>query len=194
MTKLMPTMPQTLPVSVDQYRLLVEHGTFADRRGRVELIYGKIVEMNPQGPEHADPIDELGNWSHHYAGDLFRIRIEKPIEVPGLNSSPEPDIAWVTKRRYADRHPLPEEVFLLIEVSGNSKVFDGGEKRRLYAEAGIAEYWIVDIVAKTVEVMTQPVGSEFAHSVLYDVTAQVSPKCLPSAVLPITQLFSNTVD
>ena len=56
-------MPRTLPITVEQYRMLVEHGEFTERRGQVELIYGKIVEMNPQGPQCADPIDELGHWA-----------------------------------------------------------------------------------------------------------------------------------
>lgn len=190
-TELMAEMPHTIPITVEQYKLLVEHGTFEQRRGQVELIYGKIIEMNPQGPTHSDPIDELQNWSHDQAGGSFRIRIEKPIEIPGLHSSPEPDIAWVTKRRYADRHPLPEDIYLLVEVSGSSKSFDRGEKCRLYAEAGIAEYWIVDVVAKTIEAMTQPVGTEYQQVKLYGVDASLSPTCLPTAFLSVARLFSD---
>ncbi len=192
-TELSSTMPQTILITVDQFRLLVDHNTFADRQGQVELIYGKIVEMNPQGPRHADPVDELETWSHQQAADHFRIRTEKPIEIEGLNSSPEPDIVWVTKRRYADRHPVPGDIHLLIEVSGSSKEFDRGEKRQLYAEAGIPEYWIVDIAARTIEVMTRPGGSVYTQSELHSSDASISPACLPSATLPIGQLFSDSV-
>jgi len=184
------TTPQTVPITVKQYRLLVEHDTFADRRGQVELIFGKIVETHQQGPQDADPIDELGQWSHQ-AVNNFRIRIEKPIEIPDLNSSPEPDVVWATKRRYSDRHPLPEEIHLLIEVSGTSKQFDRGEKRRLYAEAGISEYWIVDIASRRAEVLTQPDGTEFKQAKTHGVDDSIAPTCLPSAVLPVARLFSD---
>ena len=187
-------MPRTLPITVDQYRMLVEQGEFADHFGQVELIYGKIIEMNPQGPRHADPIDELEEWSHLQADDCFRIRIEKPIEIPGLHSSPEPDVAWVTRRRYADQHPGPGDIHLLIEVSGSSKQFDRGEKRQLYAEAGISEYWIVDISLQTIEVMTQPAGKEYQQSTIHGLNETVSPQCLPSAVLQVSQLFSDSVE
>lgn len=192
-TELLATTPQTLPITVDQYQLLVEHGKFADRRGQVELIYGEIVEMNPQGPQHADPIDELENWSHRQASDHFRIRVEKPVEMQRQNSSPEPEIAWVRNRRYADQHPLPEDVHLLIEVSVNSSAFDRGQKQRLYAEAGTAEYWIVDVAARTIEVMTQPDGLVYKHITRHGVEACISPQCLPAAVLPVAQLFSKSV-
>ena len=186
-------MPRTLPITVEQYRMLVEHGEFTERRGQVELIYGKIVEMNPQGPQHADPIDELGHWSFQTAGDHFRIRIEKPIEIPTLFSTPEPDIAWVRRRRYADRHPGPSDIHLLIEVSGSSKRFDRGEKRRLYAEAGIPEYWIVDIALRTVETMTRPAGVDYQQTTVHGLTDTVSPQCLPSASLRVADLFSDSV-
>jgi len=63
-----PEMPETLPITVAQYRLLVEQGEFEHRsidgqRGQIELINGRIVRMLPQGPIHCDPIDELELWS-----------------------------------------------------------------------------------------------------------------------------------
>ena len=129
-TELEHLPPQTLPISVSQYRMLVDHGCFDRRSGQIELIRGKIIHMNPQGPVHSDPIDELQQWSYEVAADQFRIRIEKPIEFVTLSSSPEPDVAWFTRGRYAAQHPTAEQVHLLIEVSSSSKSFDLGEKMR----------------------------------------------------------------
>lgn len=186
----MTTELQTLPITLDQYRLLVEHDTFVDHRGQVELIYGRIVKMNPQGPMHSDPIDEIQDWSHEVAASQFRIRTEKSIEIPNLNSSPEPDIAWVTRRRYGDRHPLPGDIHLLVEVSYSSQTFDRGEKQRLYAEAGIAEYWIVDVPARQVVVMRSPVGTDYGQVTTHDADETIAPECLSTAKLAISRLFA----
>ena len=150
--------------------------------------------MNPQGPSHSDPIDELTQWSFQQAGLKFRIRIEKPIQIDSLHSTPEPDLAWVTRRRYADRHPTPADISLLIEVSFSSQAFDRGEKLQLYAQAGIVEYWLVSVPHQTIEVFTSPHGPSFEKSYVVRVGDSVSPHCLPSATLPVARLFSNQVD
>lgn len=183
---------QTLPITLDQYRLLVDHDTFAGHRGQVELIYGRIVKMNPQGPMHSDPIDEIQDWSHEVASKQFRIRTEKPIEIPNLNSSPEPDIAWVTRRRYGDRHPQPADIHFLVEVSYSSQTFDRGEKQRLYAEAGITEYWTVDVPGRRIIVMQSPSGTNYQQVITHEAGEAIAPACLPTAKLSVARLFSET--
>ncbi|MEM6691385.1 MAG: Uma2 family endonuclease [Planctomycetota bacterium] len=189
-TEISSQQPETLPISVLQYRTLVDHGTFEGQSGQIELIRGRLVHLNPQGPVHSDPIDELAAWSYEVAAEDFRIRIEKPLEFPRLSSSPEPDVAWVTKGRYASAHPTSEDVHLLIEVSTTSKSFDLSERLRLYAEAGIPEYWVVDTNGRTVTGMREP-GPD-SHRVTNDHAANdtIAPLCLPSAKLCISRLFA----
>jgi len=187
------THPVTLPVTVAQYRVLVDSGAFQHHQGQVELIYGRIVEMNPQGPQHADPIDELNEWSVGNAKAKFRVRIEKPIEIVDHHSSPEPDVAWVTRRRYQDRHPTPEDIHLLTEVSYSSQSFDRAEKLRLYAQSGIAEYWIVDVPAQAVEVFIDPHESEYRSSTRHGITETIAPRCHAGAQLRISRLFDTTL-
>ncbi|MEM8910978.1 MAG: Uma2 family endonuclease, partial [Planctomycetota bacterium] len=165
--------PRTLPISVPQYRTLVEHGHFDGQGGQIQLVRGKIVQMNSQGSGHSDPIDELEAWSHEVAAREFRIRIEKPLELERLCSSPEPDIAWVTPGRYTKAHPNASQVHLLIEVSHTSQAFDHGEKLRLYAEAGIAEYWIVDVAGRNVDVMRNLIGDRYQIRTKHDTTTRL---------------------
>lgn len=188
-----PAIPETLPISLDQYRLLVDQGAFDRQTGQIELIHGRIVRMNPQGPIHSDPVDELAEWSHEVASSHFRIRIEKPIELLGFSSSPEPDVAWVTRRRYSDRHPTADDIALLIEVSVSSKPFDRGEKRQLYAEAGVREYWIVDVVDQTVEKLTMPTATGFQQVRKFSMTESIAANCLPDAAFAISRLFSDSL-
>ena len=185
--------PETLPITTHQFQLLVNQGVFDGQTGQIELIYGRIVRMNPQGPVHSDPIDELTRWSIVQADERFRVRIEKPIEIAKLHSTPEPDVAWASLRRYADRHPTPDDIHLLIEVSGSSKTFDRGEKLRLYAEARIREYWIVDIATKTVELFTDSDGTTYRQSVVFGMGEEVRPRCLPTASLSVDRLFSTEI-
>lgn len=183
------TLPVTLPLSVSQYRLLVERGDFDQLPGQVELINGRIVQMNPQGPAHADPLDYLAEWSFKQAGERFTIRIEKPIEIADFDSSPEPDIAWVDRRRYAERHPQPPQVHLLIEASSSSIQFDSTEKLELYAKARIPEFWLIDINARRVIVFREPESGSYATREVFGVGQEIAPACLPTASLPIGELF-----
>ncbi len=184
-----PSEPITLPLTVDQFQTLVKSGAFDDRTGQIELIRGRIVQMNPQGPEHADPVDELQDWSYEHAAGKFRIRIEKPIEIAGHDSCPEPDIAWVRRDRYRNCHPQPNDVRLLIEVSYSSGNFDRGEKLQLYAEANIAEYWIVDVGDEAVTVCRDPRGRAYRSMETHRRDATISPECQSSATLEIARLF-----
>jgi len=181
--------PTTIPLTVNQYETLVERGDFDAFTGQVELIRGRIVHMNPQGPEHSDPIDFLTEWSVEQTKRQFTVRIEKPLLIPKANSCPEPDIAWVTRRRYIDRHPLPDEVQLLIEVSYSSVDFDRTEKLSLYAEAGIQEYWQVDVPSRSVIVYREPSETSYRSIATFACGARVTPICLPDVGLEVSALF-----
>lgn len=119
-------LPVTLPISVEQYSDLVAHGHFDQQTGQTELINGRITHMNPQGPQHASPIDILSEWSIEQTKRQFWVRVEKPILLPNSSSVPEPDIAWVTRQSYSRRHPSSTDVHLLIEASLTSGSFDTG--------------------------------------------------------------------
>ena len=181
--------PTTLPITTEQYETLVDAGAFDGTQGQIELIHGRIVHMNPQGPEHSDPIDVLNEWSVISVQQRFTIRVEKPLRIPSQQSCPEPDIAWVTRRRYHDQHPGSEDIHLLIEVSKTSSRFDRTEKRQLYAEAKIAEYWQVDVPGRVITVYRDPSRGDFQTVQSFDDSATVGPVCLPESTLVIAELF-----
>jgi Uma2 family endonuclease len=107
--------------SLEHYERMVKLGAFdAPFRKRLELIRGEIVEMSPIGSEHAYIIDKLNDWSHDVAPrDQIAIRIQNPIRVPASDSEPEPDLVWAVRKNYAERHPEPQEVLLIVEVAGH---------------------------------------------------------------------------
>jgi len=180
-----------MPVTIDQYETLVSSGAFDRTPGQVELIHGRIVRMNPQGPEHADPIDVLSEWSIEQVQRRFTVRVEKPIRITDHLSSPEPDIAWATRRRYHDQHPGAEEIHLLIEVSHSSSRFDRTEKLQLYAEAKIPEYWQVDMPSRLVTIHREPKDDRFGWVQTFDQSQTIHPLCLPDAAFEIARLFAK---
>ncbi len=137
--------------SLNDYHQIVEAGILEQRH--VELIHGEIVEMAPEGESHAYSSDEAGEYLTYLLGECAKVRHAKPITLPNSASEPEPDIAIVQRlgQVYREHHPYPENIFWLIEYSDSSLAKDMEVKTKLYAQAGIPEYWVVNL--KTMELI-----------------------------------------
>ena len=145
-------------ITVDQYHRMMTSGaiTTADR---CELIHGLLVEKPRINPPHAYAIARLTRRLFPLAGDSV-VRVQLPITLS--DSEPEPDfvLAGGTDEDYADRHPGPKDVLLVVEVSDSSLDDDQGTKLRMYAAEKLPVYWIVNIPDRRVEVYTQPRGGK----------------------------------
>lgn len=184
-------MSTTTRVTFEQYEELVLQGAFEPREEHhVELLYGEIVPMSPIGPPHNDAIAELLEWSTEILPPkTVRVHAQGPIGVPGLDSEPEPDLVWAVRNKYRNRHALPHEILLLIEVAESSLAKDRGLKARLYAEAGIADYWIVNLAEHCIEVRRDPVGGAYQSVETYRAGQEVRPLAFPDAALPVDRVF-----
>jgi len=111
------------------------------------------------------------------------IRIQSPARIPELGSAPEPDVLWLVNKDYSSQHPEPDDILLLIEVAGTSLDFDTGEKARLYAEAGIADYWVVNLSADSVEVFRDPQAGGYRSRQTRRGDEEIRPLAFPEAVL-----------
>ena len=151
-------MPATAQFTLDQYEKMVEAGVFDGvERQRLEFIRGEIVQMSPIGYLHAAIVDEINELTRAlFTPEQVRIRIQAPLRMPGQRSMPEPDIQWLRPRNYFQGHPEPDDVYLVIEVAESSVEPDGVDKAQLYAEAGIDDYWVVNIPDDCVEVFRNP--------------------------------------
>ena len=132
--------PRQAPITLAMYDRMIAAGVFdpADMHP-LELIGGELHMMSPIGDRHADAVDWLVRWSIHAVDrQPLDVRVQNPLSIPGSESAPQPDLAWVTLRRYADRRPLPGEVSLLIEVAETSREFDTTVKAALYAAAALS--------------------------------------------------------
>jgi Uma2 family endonuclease len=179
------------PITLAMYDRMIAAGVFDPAEAhRVELIGGELQMMSPIGDRHADAVDWLVRWST-LAIDRqpLLVRVQNPLAIPGSESAPQPDIAWVTLRRYADRRPLPEEVSLLVEVADTSLEFDTSVKASLYAAAGIADYWVVDLVSRAVIVFREPRSGGYESRSTHRGDQLVRPLARPEAALSPAELF-----
>ena len=183
--------PRQAPITLAMYDRMIAAGVFDPAEAhRVELIGGELHMMSPIGDRHADAVDWLVRWSTLAIDrQSLLVRVQNPLSIPGSESAPQPDIAWVTLRRYADRRPLPEEVSLLIEVADTSLEFDTTAKAALYAAAGIADYWVVDLVSRAVIVFREPRSGGYESRSTHRSDQFVRPLAQPDAALSPAELF-----
>lgn len=143
--------------SVAEYHRLIASGVLTED-DNVELLNGYLVHKMSRNPPHDSALQLLlaalpprlpGGWT---------LRLQSAVTLAA--SEPEPDGAVVRggPRTYAGRHPGPADCGLVIEVADSTLAADRADKGLLYAEAGIPEYWIVNIVDSQVEVYTRPSG------------------------------------
>ncbi|HLI56858.1 MAG TPA: Uma2 family endonuclease, partial [Actinomycetota bacterium] len=118
---------------------------------------GTIIDMVPIGSGHAGHVTRLNRILVKGLGDLAVVSPQNPVRLSDL-SEPQPDLAVLRPNAtdYADRHPRPEDVLLLVEVSDATLEFDRTVKAPLYARAGIPELWIVDLQASRLLVHRSP--------------------------------------
>jgi Uma2 family endonuclease len=139
-----------------EYYRMAELGMFEDKR--VELLRGELVEVSPLNPPHAETVSRLTELLVPALRGRFRLRIQSSFVVSD-DSEPEPDVAVVALGNYNAEHP--RTALLVIEVSDSTLRLDR-RKAALYALAGVPEYWIVNLRARTVEVYTSPDGERYA--------------------------------
>lgn len=147
--------------TVSDYYKMAEVGILSPD-DRVELIRGEILKMSPIKSPHAGIVNELSELLILALSGRATVTVQNPLRI-NKNSEPEPDIvvAKYRKDKYRAAHPRPEDVFLLIEVADSSLSFDRNVKTPLYAQAGIPEYWIVNLNDRQIEVFRSPAEGEY---------------------------------
>lgn len=141
--------------SVGEYRKMIEHGILTENHN-VELIRGEIVPKMPKGDLHAWCLKVLIHRFGVLGGGQATLSVQDPIYL--ADSAPEPDFVLLAFREdfYRASRPQAADAFLVIEVADSSLDYDREVKGTLYAENGIAEYWIVNLVDRCLEVHRQP--------------------------------------
>jgi Uma2 family endonuclease len=181
-------------LTLTQYDRMIAAGVFdGHERRRLEFIHGEIREMNPIGSQHEVIVDWLAEWSFaNLPKGKVWVRIQNSIGLPSLESAPEPDLAWVARRDYSRGRPPAEDVLLVVEVADSSLAFDAGEKADLYAAAGIADYWVVNVAARSIEVHRQPDAGRYQYVTVFSGQDELRPLHMPQVSLHPASLWPET--
>jgi Uma2 family endonuclease len=175
----------------EEYYRMGELGFFHGQR--VELIEGEIMVLSPQNWPHTSTVDRVGEVLRASLGSGFWVRMQYPLNLG--TSDPEPDVSVVPGQRedYSDH---PTTAVLIVEVSESSLTYDRTRKASLYARAGIADYWIINLVNNQVEVYRDPradpaqfYGHGYASVTVLVPPAVVNPLAAPQVSLAAVDLL-----
>jgi Uma2 family endonuclease len=185
-------LPRTWRWTREEYYRLYDQGFFQDRR--VELIDGEIVEMPVMKNPHAVAITLVEEALRSAFGSGHWFRVQMPLHL-GPDSEPEPDVAVVpgNPRDYDDH---PTTALVLVEISEPTLAFDRGRKGSLYARAEIADYWIVNLVDRQLEVYGDPLRnkrrpekSAYRQAATLKPPDTVTPLAMPNAQIKVADLL-----
>jgi Uma2 family endonuclease len=146
--------PRNLLWTVDQFHYLGDLGVFEGRRAM--LIKGVIVEEGPMNPPHCVALELATDLFRSVFQTGWRVRVQMPLSL-GQTTDPSPDVAVVAgSARGSPLHPTSAS--LVIEIADTSLTYDTTTKAELYATAGIADYWVLDLNARRLLVFRDPTG------------------------------------
>jgi Uma2 family endonuclease len=194
----MSTMSNPTPLKIDvtRYFRMADAGIFGDDgrggRERVELIEGEILEMPPPNPAHSSAVSELYRLLVDAIPRSRAIVWCQGTVVLSRFTAPEPDLVVLPPHdhRFRERHPRPEDIWLAIEVAGTSLAYDRGRKAQLYAGSGIAEYWLLDVPGRALEIRRQPGADGYGLLRRAAAGELVAPAALPDCLLDWAQVFA----
>jgi Uma2 family endonuclease len=175
--------------SAVEYHRLGEVGLFHED-DPVELLNGEIIIMSPIGVKHATMVKRLNRLFNRLFRDKAIVSIQDPLALNEM-SEPEPDVMLLKPREdcYAEHHPRPSDVLLLIEVSDTTLAHDQEKKIPAYASAGIIEVWLIDVQSKTLTIYTEPnPQGSYAKVTPQTVNTPFSPTAFPEATLQFSDL------
>ncbi|RHW18744.1 Uma2 family endonuclease [Sphingomonas gilva] len=180
--------PRALKLTVADFELLHRSGAFNGHK-RAELIDGEIVSMNAEYRPHSFAKNELTfrlRLALNALGSRFTALSEPTVSLPPHNA-PEPDIV-VTDAPRGDGYVPLESVALVVEISDTTIRYDRTVKARIYAEAGIAEYWIVDLTSGQLHQHWQPEAERYAETRSMPLAGDLRSVTMPELAIDGTTL------
>lgn len=179
--------------TAEEYLKAAQAGVFPPDL-RTELIEGEIIEMSAQDAGHIRATMKASKCLRTLFAEVAHVRVQTTLHL-GPRRVPEPDLLVV---RGAEEDspiaPSPEDILLLVEVSDWTLAFDRSDKARMYARAGIREYWIVNLRNRQVEVHLSPdaLDAGYADTRTFAEGESVRPQATPAAApLPVSDLLPS---
>jgi Uma2 family endonuclease len=175
--------------TVEDYHRMSELGILNPNE-RTELIAGHITLMAAKGTAHVTSLHLLANALRDLLGDTALVRTQDPIRLDDF-SEPEPDLAIArgTIFDYADHHPHPNDIYLLVEVADSTLKQDCEVKDKLYAQANIIEYWVLDLKNRQLHIFRNPTPTGYTSHLILTEPHQVSPLAFPALTITLASIL-----
>ncbi len=177
----------------DELFQMLDHGLLAGHR--VELIAGEVLEMPAQFNLHAAAIDLTADALRLVFGVGFWVRRQGSLDLSPLGV-PDPDVDVIRDTPRGSVRTMPTSALLVVEASDSTLRLDRKIKGSLYAAAGIADYWIVNLVQRQLEVYRDPIpdpsaafGATYSNQVILIPGDLVTPLAAPNARIPVADLL-----
>ncbi|BAU67440.1 hypothetical protein STA3757_48620 (plasmid) [Stanieria sp. NIES-3757] len=187
--------------SVDDYHLMIESGVLNNRS--VELLEGEIIEMSPEGPLHRFTNDAVAEYLRELLRGRAKVFEAHPITLTNSPhssrqggiiraSEPEPDIAVVRlpNSNYLTHHPYPEDIYWLIEISNTTLEEDLGRKKKIYANASIDEYWVINLKTTEIIIFREPSGNDYKTKFTLD-RGTITPITFPELQIEVARILGQ---
>lgn len=175
----------------DEIRKMIKVGILPEESGW-ELIRGEIVRRMSIGSRHVGTVIKLGKLFERKVGDEVLVSTQNPVHLDEFNE-PEPDISLLKPREdfYTESLPTPADVLLLIEVSDSTVEYDRETKKTLYAEAGIAEFWLVNLKNNTIEFYTSPKHGNYRLAEVLETGETVKSKQIKNLTIKVEEILGS---
>ena len=175
--------------NVQEYYRMAETGLLRPA-ARVELLNGRIIDMPPIGPFHGGMVKCSIRIYTRLAQGRWQVAAQDPLRLDD-HSEPEPDFMLLkpSPDDYKGRHPRPEDVFLLVEVSDTTLDYDREKKIPAYGRAGIPEVWIIDLNQAALEIHRDPHFTGYASRTVLVPGEAIAPQAFPDPVVNVAELL-----
>lgn len=173
---------------VEEYHRMAETGILSSDE-RVELIRGAVRKMSPKNRAHVLATHRVLNSLVKELEGRASVYQEAPLVLAELDSEPEPDLLVCSNPDFEAYGTEATTPLLVIEVSDSSLRGDLGDKASLYAEAQIAEYWVVNLVDRVLVVLREPRDGSYLLRSTLEPGAFVSPISWPDLKVEVASLF-----
>ena len=143
-------------ITVKEYDAMIEGGVF-NEDDQIELLSGVIIEKIPKGTKHSAATDRASRVFNRLFGEEVFIRNQNPVWLDDF-SEPEPDIvlAKPPRENYLENHPTASDIYLIIEISDTTLVYDRDTKAKAYSRGRIEQYILLNLQNETVEAYREP--------------------------------------
>lgn len=187
---MIPLDPETVPpeslrpLKRAEYDRLVAMGAFGEER--LELLYGRLVAMSPQGNEHVYSVRRFNTILLPALLGRAQVQIQGPVAASD-ESEPEPDVAVLTLDDFLDDHA--HDAYLIVEVADSSRKRDLNLKSQLYAQMGISDYWVLDLVKRELVVHRDPGSDRYREIRTFGPGDSVALLAFPDVVVAVADVL-----